>query len=227
MRSFLFGVLSLAAASSTGAQAGRLVDVGSFTVTLGGRTVGRESFRITATTLGDQSGFLVTSDITFGDRTIEPRLRTDATGAAVEYRVRVRPDGAEEMWEGGITRGRLIASSTGPGGTAAREQVVARGTVVLDEDVIIHHWALGLRPGDRRIPVLIPRRGNAQASWTVDVLGEERLRIGTEEVAARRLRATDSAGVVREVWLDGAGRVLKVAIPSRALLAVRDDPPVG
>jgi hypothetical protein len=35
----------------------------------------------------------------------------------------------------------------------------------------------------------------------------------------------DAAGISTDVWLDARGRVLRVAIPSRGFVAVRDAPP--
>lgn len=224
----LVALAALSALPATAAgQAGRLVDVGSFTITVDGRTLGRESFRLTATTRGDQTVYLATSDITYGDRSIEPRLTTDGSGTAVEYQVRVRSGDTEESWKGGITRNRLIAEIVGKRGTAAREQAVPARIVIVDDDVMFQHWVLGLRVSEQRVSVLVPRRDNARATWTVSVVGEERLRIGTEDIASTHLRATGVGGDVREVWLDRSGRLLKVSIPSRSLLAVRDDPPAG
>ena len=42
---------------------------------------------------------------------------------------------------------------------------------------------------------------------------------------AQHLTIRESGGAEREVWVDAAGRVLRVSIPSLGVLAVRDDPP--
>jgi hypothetical protein len=49
--------------------------------------------------------------------------------------------------------------------------------------------------------------------------------IGSTAIEARHLLFTEPSGAVREVWIDSAGRVLKVAIPARGIIALRDDPP--
>jgi hypothetical protein len=204
-------------------QGARIADEGSFTISVNGRTAGRENFRITSTTRGEATGYLVRSDVTYGDRRLNTELTTDATGAAIEYRATVRVSGATEKWEGAVARGRLNATLTSARGTAAREYVVTGGAVVVDADIIHHHWLLGVRTKDGRVPVLIPRRDNAQETWTVSTVGDESLQIGTRDVPATHLRIT--GGEMREIWIDRSGRLLKVTIPSRNLVAVRDDPP--
>lgn len=207
------------------AQGARVVDQGSFTISVGGRTAGRENFTLRVTTRGDQTIYLATSDVTLPDRRIESELRADGSGAAIEYLVRSRSGGAMETWQGVIIKGRLTANITSNRGTAARESVVPIGAMILDDDVIHQHWLLGLRLRAARTPILVPLRGNAQAAVTVSSEGQERLQIGGTDIVATHLRATESSGDTRDVWLDGSGRLLKVAIPSRSLVAVRDDPP--
>jgi hypothetical protein len=84
--------------------------------------------------------------------------------------------------------------------------------------------------GFRAVPARVdaggfPRRSNAQASITISTVGDETLQIGNHDLVATHLRATVSGGEVHDIWVDKSGRLLKVALPSRALVAVRDDPP--
>ena len=53
-----------------------------------------------------------------------------------------------------------------------------------------------------------------------------RVSIGTTELDAKHIVVTEPSGATRDVWVDAKGRVLKVAIPSRNVVALRDDPPV-
>jgi hypothetical protein len=55
--------------------------------------------------------------------------------------------------------------------------------------------------------------------------GTEKLAIGGTTLDARRYTIADPGGADREVWADSAGRLLKIAIPSRGVVALRDDPP--
>jgi hypothetical protein len=56
-------------------------------------------------------------------------------------------------------------------------------------------------------------------------VGADKLTIGGTTVEARHYTIADPGGADREVWADASGRLLKVAIPSRGVVALRDDPP--
>jgi hypothetical protein len=208
-------------------QGTRVADEGSFTVRRDGRTAVRENFRVTATTRGNVTEYFAKADVTLGDRKLEPELRTDARGAVIKYFVKVRTGDADETWDGEVARGRLNAMITGARGTAAREFMVPAGALVLDEDVIHQHWFLTLRGHEGRLPILVPRRDNAQSYVTLATIGEETLQVGTQDIPAIHIRVTDTGGEIRNIWVDRGGRLLKVEIPSRSLVAVRDDPPRG
>jgi len=72
--------------------------------------------------------------------------------------------------------------------------------------------------------VIVPRR-NTQVTMRVADAGTEKLAIGGTTLDARHYTIADPGGADREVWADSAGRLLKVAIPSRGVVALRDDPP--
>lgn len=230
MRSALILVVALAAASVAAqspvlAQGSRIVDEGSFTISIGGRTVGRENFRISATAAGEVTEYAARADVTFGDRKVTPELRAGAQGAVMEYGVTTRSGGASDSWTGALARGRLNATIKSGRGTAAREYVVPAGTVLLDDETIHQYWFLVLRTRSGAIPVVVPRRSNVQATVTMATIGEETVRIGNHDLPATYLRATFDDGDARDIWVDRTGRLLKVAIPARELVAVRDDPP--
>ena len=207
------------------AQGSRIADEGSFTITVGGKTAGRENFRITATTRGDISEYVARGDVTYGDRKISPDLRTDTRGTVVDYQVTTRSGGASESWRGAVARGRLNATITSGSRTAAREFIVPAGSLVLDDEIIHHHWFLVLRGRDGGMPVVLPRRSSIQGSVTMSTVGDETLQIGNHDLVATHLRATVSGAEVHDIWVDKSGRLLKVALPSKGLVALRDDPP--
>ena len=208
-----------------GAQGGRIADEGSFTISVNGRTAGRENFRITAAARGNAMEYMARADVTFGDRTMTPELRTDAQGAVVRYEVSTRSGSTTEKWDGSVDRGRLTANINSGRGTAAREYIVPQGALLLDDEVIHHHWFLALRARSGSIPVVVPRRGNVQGNVTMSTVGQETLQIGNHDLASTHLRATLSGGQVHDLWIDSSGRLLKVALPEKGLIAVRDDPP--
>lgn len=229
MRSALILAVALAVASGAArspvlAQGSRIVDEGSFTISVGGRTAGRENFRISATA-GEVTEYSARAEVTFGDRKVTPELRASAQGAVMEYGVTTRSGGSSESWTGALARGRLNATIKSGRSTAAREYVVPAGTVLLDDETIHQHWFLVLRSRSGTIPVVVPRRANVQATVTMATIGEETVKIGNHDLPATHLRATIGGGDVRDIWVDKTGRLLKVAIPARELVAVRDDPP--
>lgn len=207
------------------AQGTRIADEGSFTITVSGRTAGRENFRIAANSRGTATEYIARADVTFGDRRMTPELRTDAQGAVVRYEVSTRSAGATEKWDGTVSGGRLTANINSGRGTAAREYIVPQGALLLDAEVIHHHWFLALRTRDGSIPVVVPREGNVRGNVTMSTVGQETLQIGNHDLASTHLRATLSNGQVHDVWVDSSGRLLKVALPAKGLVAVRDDPP--
>ena len=203
----------------------RIADEGSFTISVNGRTAGRENFRITANSRGSVTEYMARADVTFGDRRMTPELRTDAQGAVVRYEVSTRSAGTTEKWDGAVSGGRLTANIVGGGGTAAREYIVPQGALLLDAEVVHHHWFLALRSRSGSIPVVVPREGNIRGNVTMSTVGQETLQIGNHDLPSTHLRATLSNGQVHDVWVDSSGRLLKVALPAKGLIAVRDDPP--
>jgi hypothetical protein len=59
----------------------------------------------------------------------------------------------------------------------------------------------------------------------VTAAGTDNVSIGGSSIEAKRFAIADPGGADREVWTDATGHVLKVAIPSRGIVALRDDPP--
>ena len=226
MRSALIlAVALLAVRTESLAQGSRVADEGSFTISVGGRTAGRENFRISATTRGDVTEYVARADVTYGDRKVTPELRTGPDGAVVSYEVTTRSGGSTESWRGALTRGRLNATIASGRGTSAREYIVPAGTLVLDDEIIHQHWFLVLRGRSGSMSVVVPRRADVQSTVTMTTVGEETLQVGNHDLPATHLRAVLGGGEVHEIWVDKSGRLLKVALPARNLVAIRDDPP--
>lgn len=202
-----------------------IVDEGSFTISIGGRPAGRENFRISTLTRGTEVDHVARADVAYGDRKITPELRADSRGTALEYRV-TRSGDAPESWHGVIVRGRLSATLSTPRGPAAREFIVPNGALIMDDDLFHQLYFVALRTKSGRVPVIVPHR-NDQFQVTVSTVGTETVQVGTRELEATHLQVNQPSGAVTDVWVDGDGRVLRVAVPARRLVAVRDDPPRG
>ncbi len=206
------------------AQGSRIADEGSFTISVNGRTAGRENFRITAASRGDITEYTARGEVTFGDRKVTPELHTGPDGGVVDYNVITRAGATSETGRWAVVRGRLNAEVVGGSSRSAREYIIPSGALILDDDVIHQHWFLVKRARSGSMPVVVPRRSNVQASVEMTTVGEETLQIGNHDLPATHLRAT-IAGEIHDIWVDKSGRLLKVALPGRALIAVRDDPP--
>ena len=221
----ILAVASMTLAGEVSGQGSR-VDEASFTISVNGRTAGRENFRITQGARGDATEYVARADVTYGDRRIAPELVANSQGALLRYDVTTRSGGSAESWEGQVTpRGRVTAKIKSGSSSAVREFIVPAGALLLDDDVIHHHWFLAHRAKSGDMPVIVPRRGNVHVTFTMSTVGQETLQIGNHDLTATHLRATGSAGEVHDIWVDGSGRLLKVALPARNLVAVRDDPP--
>jgi hypothetical protein len=217
--------LLIAPAPVVHAQAGQVIDQGSFTITVNGERAGRENFRITGTPRTKPQDYAATATVTYGDRRLSPDLRADSAGTASSYRVELQSGGSErETWRGSIVRGRVSATIQSPRGESAKEFVATDGAIILDDDVFHQHYFVTHFVTNGSVTAVIPRR-NTQITLRVAPAGTERITIGAREIEARHYVLTESSGAQRDVWIDSEDRLLRVAIPSRGIVAVRDDPP--
>lgn len=215
-------LLILAFPSAVAAQR-PLVDEGTLLISRGGAPVGREAFRVQVAENGRY--LTATSQASYGGLKVTPALSVDsASGAPVLYRIELRsPDKGVERLQATGRPGRLSAVSQRAGGEAAKEYVFPGNAVILEEDVYHHYAMLTLTGRKGPVTVVIPRRGE-QRQATVTDRGTENVRIGGQSVAARRL-ALQVNGETHELWVDAAGRLLKVVIPARDIEAVREELP--
>ena len=203
------------------------MDEGSFTITRDGRPAGREAFSIRRPP-GGESGttYVASATVSYDDRRLSPALRADAGGSPLAYQVEVRVGSeVQERLTGQVGRGRFSAITKTPRGESSKEYVVSDGALILDDDVFHQYFfvAQGRRSG--AVPVVVPRR-NAQHTMRVEERGADELTIGGQRVSARHLVLRDAAGGAdRDIWVDAQNRVLKVEIPSRNVVALRDDAP--
>lgn len=216
------------AATTLQGQSAQIIDEGSFTITVANQRTGREDFRIEGTP-GAKGAleYVARATVVFGDRRLTPALRSDSMGAPSDYQIESRgtTTGAER-WSGKIMRGRVSARINSPRGESAKEYIVTDGALIIDDDVFHQYYFLARRASEASIAIVVPRR-NAQLVLRLSSGGSERLTIGTKELDSRHLILTEPSGTVRDVWIDAKGRVLKVAIASRNMVALRDDPPTS
>jgi len=212
-------------ASVMSAQAlNRTLDEGTFLISRAGAPVGRESFRITRSQSPTGEAYKATAQVAMGDRRIVPTLTCDSTGAPVAYDVAVQGGADGVRLQARARPGRFSSLLRTREGESTREFVVPRGVVVLDDDVIhqLYFVTLGRRSGS--LTVLAPRAG-VQAVANLEDRGTSSVEIGGSLLLATHFVLSADGLPRREFWVDGAGRVLRVAIPDRGILAQRDEPP--
>jgi hypothetical protein len=219
----LLAVLVLVPALAAG-QGSAVIDEGTFTVTQKGVPLGRESFRIIRAPAPGGQVFQATGTSVLGETKVTTRLGTDSAGVPVLYESEVTQRGQlVHRLRGNGRPGRFSVLAQTSKGESAREYVLNNGGLLLDEDVFNHFFFVGVAAHHAEIIVLTPR-STRQVRMGLEARGEENVDIGGRSIAARRFTLVAGDGS-RDVWVDEKGRLLKIAIPDRGLIALRDDPP--
>ena len=119
--------------------------------------------------------------------------------------------------------GRLHAVLQTRTGESSKEYLISSSAVILDEDVFHQHFFIPLARRSGDVSVIIPRR-NSQVSGRIEDRGTEKIKVDGTEVSALHLVITLPDGA-RDLWFDDTGRLLKVAVPARGLVALREELP--
>jgi len=204
-----------------------LVDEGSFRLTVNGEIVGREEFSIRRVGRGEEARLIlrgaIEMDLPSGRRALTPAL--EATGgnmAVTAYQLKVTGAKNSEIY---VSRSgqRYLAKVISSQGEEVREFRAGPGSVLIDRDVAHqHHLLLPFLNGgsDVSLTLLEPEAGQ-QVRMTLSFQGDEEVRVGTELVQGRHYRLSGGEAT-RDVWFDGQGRILRVAVPQRGYLAERE-----
>lgn len=218
----MLGIALAVAASPARAQV-RILDEGSFTLYRNGDRVGREDFSIREAPGADGRVLVAQATVAIGQRRITPGVNADTAGFPSRYQREVRDSGVLVEAYSGITSGGLYSSRlVSPAGESAREFRLPLGTVAADDDIIHQLWFITRRGPGAVMPVLAPRR-NTVDEVRVEKVGAERISIDLRQFQTTHLSIhTQGTGAVRDVWIDGGGRIIKASIPSLGLVALRD-----
>lgn len=222
MRTRLLAVLVTLVPLLVSAQT-TVVDEGSFTVTRAGRT-GREDFRIVRVVAGAATTVVGTGTAVNGTGRVVSVLRTDTTGAPIDFQLDGREAGEiKERVTIQATRDRLTARSQSPRGESAREYFLRPGMAIFDDEFAHGYFFLTLQRRDA-VTAVLPRR-NELTQLHVLSKGDDAIEIAGTRVTARHYSVSDASGE-RQLWTDTTGRVLRVEVPAIAFVAVRDALPV-
>jgi len=221
IRSFIASAfLFLAGASALAAQ-GRIIDEGTFIITRRGAPAQTESFRIRS----DNGQLLATGQLNAGTHRISSALTTDSIGTPIDYKLTVRDNGAETVNISAMNRaGRLTARSQVPRGDESTREypIVAGNSLILDDDLLHQLYFLPLA---KRVGMQIIRPRSSRGGMALlTPHGLEPLTIGGRGVTATHYTLT-SGSMVRDFWVDSAGRLLQVEAAAEGLKAVREELP--
>ncbi len=202
------------------------VDEGSFTILRSGERAGRESFSIRSAPGPVARALVAQGLIALDSLRMAPALNCDTAGFPARYQIEVRRDGrVMETHSGQASLNRYSARTLRENGESAREFRLPAGTVAVEDEVMHQLWFIARRGPGARVPVLVPRRGVIE-TVVVEMAGTERLTVDATEIDARHLALrTEGSGIVRDVWVDASGRLLRVSIPALTLVAMRDEAP--
>ena len=215
-------LLALVPSAMSGQSA--VVDEGTFSVTEKGAPLGRESFRIARTPAPGGQVYLVKGQSSLGDNKVSTTLGTDSTGVPVSYESEhtVRGQLVQRL-QGRGRPGRFSVLKETKSGESAREYPLINGALLLDEN-IFHHFFFVPGAAGRDLTIIAPRTAE-QGKFRVEERGVEMVEIAGRSLSGRRFALVGSSEASRDVWIDEKGRLLKVAIPERGLVALRDDTP--
>jgi hypothetical protein len=224
-RAFLFFAAAALASRPAAGQA-TLVDEGSFTISRAGDRIGREDFSIrhVPTTEGAYET-LTRGVVVTGSHRVTVDLSTDSVGLPVRFQSK-SVDGREtgDSYRAEVMGRRYSSRTTRGSGESARELMIPAGALIV-EDGVMHPLQFVVSRGPGSVAAVVPSRGLV-VTLTVEAAGTDHVSIALQSIAARKFVVREGAdGTVREVWIDAAGRLLKVAIPAQRLVATRDDAP--
>lgn len=223
-RIFIF--LALCGAGRLAPAQATVADDGSFSMSRDGMRVGREDFSIrhVHTTAG---GFETLSRgvVVTGAHRVTVDFSTDSIGLPLRFQSKTVDDGrGGDSYRAEVFGRRFSARMSRASGESARELMLPEGALIV-EDGVMHPLQFVVARGAGMVPAVVPSRG-VVVSLVVESAGADRVSIALQSIDAQKYVVREGdGGVVREVWIDAAGRMLKVAIPAQRLVAVRDDAP--
>jgi len=203
------------------------VDEGTFVVRQDTVEVARESFRLNYGRLARGGvGWTLATTIRY-DRTrpvvvLAPILdvTADTLPATLQYDV---ADPRQPMRIlGELGRGRFTVRFLAPATERAREFPAGGRPVVLDDSVFALYlfaaWRAAAEPG--QLTAIVPRALRREAVEIQDH-GPAPTTVNRAPASLRHITLTGGPNLVVHLWLDAAGRLMKVEIPSRRLSVER------
>jgi hypothetical protein len=119
---------------------------------------------------------------------------------------------------------RFLARIVSSRGEQLREFRAGPGSVLLDDGVVHHHHLLTpyLDQGSSVSMTVLNPRGTRQDRMTLSFVGEEEIRVGGLLVSGVRRYHLEGGELSRDIWFDAQGRILRLEIPAKGLIAERE-----
>ena len=201
------------------------VDEGTLLVRQDTVEIAREVFRLTPAraasggwTLGTTIRFDRSRPVVVLDPIVE--LGPDSVATTLEYTVADPREPLRIL--GQFARGRFVMRMLGRRTERAREFPAPPPAVVLDDSVFALYlpvaWLGRARPA--QVTALFPRAGRRELLAVQD-LGIEPTTLNRDPADLRHITVTGGENRLVHVWLGAEGRLAKVEIPSRGLVAAR------
>jgi len=203
------------------------VDEGTLVVREDTLEIARETFRLTAVRTGaGVTRWKLATTIRY-DRTrpvvvLDPivELGPDSSPVSLEYTVADPREPLRIL--GQLTRGRFVVRLLGRRTERAREFPAPPPAAVVDDSVFALYLPVAWqgRPQPVTVTCVFPRAGRREL-LTVQDLGVESTTLNRDPAALRHITVTGGENRVIHLWLAADGRLAKVEVPSRRLVAER------
>ena len=225
MRHSYVVALAIGLSSVAAAQTSAVVDEGTFMVTQSGTPLGRESFRIVREPAAGGQVYRATGQSALRGNRLTTSLGTDSSGVPISYESELTQHGQVVQRLRGLGRpGRFSVLIQTKSGQSAHEYVLNNGVLLMDEDVFLHFYFVPLVVAHAQVNVISPR-ATEPSGFRLEQRGVDTVEIASGAIAGRHFALVGPGAATRDVWIDDKGRLLKVAIPEKGLVALRDDPP--
>jgi hypothetical protein len=203
------------------------VDEGTLVVREDTVEIAREAFRLTAVRTGaGVTRWKLATTIRY-DRSrpvvvLDPivELGPDSSPVSLEYTVADPREPLRIL--GQLTRGRFVVRLLGRRTERAREFPASPPTAVVDDSVFALYLPVAWqgRPAPATVTAIFPRAGRREL-LTVQDLGIQPTTLNRDPAALRHITITGGENRLVHVWLAADGRLAKVEVPSRRLVAER------
>jgi len=203
------------------------VDEGTLVVREDTVEVAREAFRVTAVRTGaGGTRWTIATTIRY-DRTrpvvvLDPivELGADSNPVSLEYTVADPREPLRIL--GQLTRGRFVVRLLGRRTERAREFPAPPPAAVVDDSVFALYLPVAWqgRPRPVTVTAVFPRAGRREL-LTVQDLGVQSTTLNRDPAALQHITVTGGENRLVHLWLGADGRLAKIEVPSRRLIAER------